>query len=272
MTWLARTALLSVTLAIGVAWAGTAIRAGDRAPVETVRDILDCVSDNAPRSTVRQHFRLMVHDRGGGVQTLEADLYWKRGEDKLSKILVRLSAPADLRGSSYLLIEGDERNDMFAYLPELKLVRRVTGRHSAGSIFGSDFSYEDIERLYNVSLTGQSRRLADEEVSGRAAYLVETVPEPGDDSSYQRTLAYVDQQTCVTLKTVFFEKGDQIRKTLLADVSSIEQAGGIWIAKKVRIEDLRTQTHTELEVVKIEFDLEIPDRMFTRSSLERKGH
>jgi outer membrane lipoprotein-sorting protein len=160
---------------------------------------------------------------------------------------------------------------MFAYLPELKLVRRVTGRHSAGSVFGSDFSYEDMERLYNVSKTGNSKRLADEEIAGNAVYVVETLPVEGDDSSYQRTLAYVDQQRCVTLKTVFYEAGDQIRKTLLADASSIEQVDGVWIPRKVRIEDARTQTHTELEVGKIEFDVEIPDRVFTRSSLERKG-
>lgn len=277
MTWLSRSALLSMSPFFAVVFGGvvlmeTAIRAEDRAPIESVQDILDCVSSNTPKKTAQQQFKLMVHDRGGGVQTLEADLFWKRGEDKLSKILVRLSAPADLRGSSYLLIEREDQNDMFAYLPELKLVRRVTGRHSAGSVFGSDFSYEDMQRLYNVSQTGESKRLADEEISGNASYVIETLPAEGDESSYQRTLAYVDQRRCVTLKTVFYESGDLVRKTLLADVSSVEQIDGVWIPKKVRIEDVRTQTYTELEVGKIEFDVEIPDRVFTRSSLERKGH
>ena len=276
MTWLSRRfALVSVgtllRLGLGVMLLASAIQAEDRAPIETVQEILDCVSDNTPKNNAQQKFRLLVHDRGGGVQTLVADMHWKRGEDKLSKILIRLSAPADLRGSSYLLIEREEQNDMFAYLPALKLVRRVTGRHSAGSVFGSDFSYQDMERLYNVSLTGESKRLADEEISGRAVYVIETLPAEGDESSYRRTVSYVDQERCVALKTVFYEAGDQIRKTLLADASSIEQIDGVWIPRKVRIEDARTQTHTELEVDKIEFDVEIPDRMFTRSSLERKG-
>ncbi|MBW2389332.1 MAG: outer membrane lipoprotein-sorting protein [Deltaproteobacteria bacterium] len=275
MTWLSRSALLCVIsvfgAGLGVVVAVSAVRAEDRAPVETVQDILNCVSENTPKNTARQTFNLMVHDRGGGVQTLEAELQWKRDEKNLSRILVRLSGPPDLRGSSYLMIEREKQNDMFAYLPELKLVRRVTGRHSAGSVFGSDFSYEDMERLYNISQTGESKRLADEEISGNAVFVVETFPAEGEQSSYQRTVTYVDQRRCVTLKTVFYESADQVRKTLLADVSSIEQVGGIWIPKKVRIEDLRTQTHTELEVGKIEFDVEIPDRVFTRSSLERKG-
>lgn len=248
------------------------IAAAESAPeAKTVDQILDCVVDNTPDGTARQEFKLLVHDRSGGVQTMKAKLHWKRGEDKLTNILVRLSAPADLRGSSYLLIEREEQNDMFAYLPELRLVRRVTGRHSAGSVFGSDFSYEDMQRLYNVSTTGQSTRLPDVEIGGRKTYVIETLPNSEDDSAYRKTLSYVDHETCVALKTEFFEKEDNPRKTLLADASSLTEVDGVWIPKKVRIEDVRTATHTELVVEKIEFDVEIPDRMFTRSSLERKG-
>lgn len=238
---------------------------------QTVDQILDCVVANTPKATARQDFKLFVHDRSGGVQTMQAELHWKRGEDKLTNILVRLSAPPDLRGSSYLLIERPEQNDMFAYLPELKLVRRVTGRHSAGSVFGSDFSYEDMQRLYNVSTTGQSTRLADSEIGGRMSYVIETMPVSEDDSAYRKTRSYIDQKTCVALKTEFFEKEEAPRKTLLADIASLEEVDGVWIPKKVRIEDVRTATHTELVVEKIEFDIEIPDRIFTRSSLERKG-
>ena len=61
------------------------------------------------------------------------------------------------------------------------------------------------------------------------------------------------------------------RKTLLADVASREQVDGVWMPRKVRIEDVRTATHTKLVGEKIEFDVEIADRSFVRSSLERKG-
>jgi hypothetical protein len=61
------------------------------------------------------------------------------------------------------------------------------------------------------------------------------------------------------------------RKTLLADVASLEQVDGVWMPRKVWIEDVRTATHTELVGEKVEFDVEIADRSFVRSSLERKG-
>lgn len=165
----------------------------------TANEILDCVSANAPEKTARQEFRLMVHDRGGGVQTLQANLAWKRDDKKLSKVVVRLSVPADLRGLSYLLIEREKQTDMFAYFPALKLVRRVTGRHSAGS----DFSFEDVQRLHNVAVKGQWIRLADEEVAGRVSYVIETQAAPAEEPAYDKTLSYVDQASCVAIKTVF---------------------------------------------------------------------
>ncbi len=254
-----------------VAWFAVPATAQQPAAVESVEDVFACVSANAPESTMKQAFELKVHDRGGGVQTLKADRHWKRDAKRRSKILISLSAPPDLRGSSYLMIEGDERNDMFAYLPELRLVRRVTGRHSAGSVFGSDFSYEDMERLYVVSRSGGSKRLPDESVAGREAWVVETRPTGDTTSAYHKTVTWVDRKTCVALKTVFYEGEDEVRKTLLADVASLEQIDGVWIPRRVRIEDRQTATHTELEVGEIAFDVEIPDRMFTRSSLERRG-
>ena len=102
---LSRTALFSVW----VVFATAALAAPGAAEVDhagrTVDQVLECVVANTPDSTAQQDFKLLVHDRSGGVQTLQAKLHWKRGEDKLTKIMVRLSAPADLRGSSYLLIE-----------------------------------------------------------------------------------------------------------------------------------------------------------------------
>ena len=46
-----------------------------------------------------------------------------------------------------LLEKKDRMPDQFMYLPELRKVRRVTKRSVAGSMFGTDFSYEDFERF-----------------------------------------------------------------------------------------------------------------------------
>lgn len=264
---LALLALLVATSSGGFSAPAHAVESGDAG----LDEILECVSANAPKSSAKQQFRLHVHDRGGGMQTLEAILHWKRDEAGRSKLLAELTAPPDLRGSAYLMIEREGGSDMFAYLPELRLVRRVTGRHSEGSVWGSDFSYRDIVELYNVGQTSATKRLADGEFAGRPVYVVESRAAEGEASSYVKGVARIDQETCVTLQTVFYAAEDEVRKTITADATSLIQAGGITLPKQVRVEDRKTATHTELVVESIEFDVDVPDRLFTRSSLERRG-
>ena len=60
-------------------------------------------------------------------------------------MLLRVHEPADLEGAGLLLLEKSDRTDMFIYLPDLKKVKRVTSHMLSGSLFGSDFSYEDFE-------------------------------------------------------------------------------------------------------------------------------
>jgi hypothetical protein len=246
-------------------------RADDGAVPQSIEDILACVRKNAPERSMRQRLELKVHDRAGDVQTLKAKLSWKRSPEDLSKLLIRLSAPPDLRGSAFLLIEDEKRSNMFAYLPELRTVRRVTGRHSEGSVFGSDFSYEDLEHLYRMGRVSSSKRLADEVIAERATYVIETNRPAEDESAYSRTLSYIDQQTCVMVKGTFFASDGSVRKKLAVDLDSLEREGEVWIPKKIRIEDLRTATFSELEVGKVELDIEISDNKFTKSALESRG-
>ncbi|MDP6977100.1 MAG: outer membrane lipoprotein-sorting protein [Myxococcota bacterium] len=240
-------------------------------PSRTLDEILDCAAANAPERTARQEFRLLVHDRGGGAQTLEATLHWKLDEKGNSKILAELSAPPDLRGSAVLMIEREGGTDMFAYLPELRLVRRVTGRHSEGSVFGSDFSYRDMEQLYHAGSRGSARQLADSTHAGRPVHVVESRAAEGDDSAYRKGVARIDKETCVALESVFYESEDEVRKTLTADAASLVKSGKTWLPHHMRIEDRKTATFTELVVDRVEFDVDVPDRLFTRSSLERRG-
>ena len=153
-----------VGLAVGIA---AAIALPALAAERSIEEIQDCVRKNLPEHTARQDISLLVRDGAGQEQTIEAELFWKRGDDGLSRVLVRVQAPFDLRGSAFLLVERKGGSDMFSYLPSLKKVRRITGRTISGSLFGSDFSYGDIERLQSLASQTNVEKLADAEVAGR---------------------------------------------------------------------------------------------------------
>src|SRR6185295_20323204 len=111
---------------VGIAAGFLAIAGPVFAADRSIEEIQECARKNLPAHSARQDLNLLVRDGTGQEQTIEAELFWKRGDDGRSRVLVRVEAPPDLRGSAFLLIEREGASDMFSYLPELKKVPRIT--------------------------------------------------------------------------------------------------------------------------------------------------
>lgn len=243
---------------------------GATAELETPEQIDACYRDNFPSDTSVQTVSMNAKDRIGAVVTSRAQLYWKRYDDGLSRILMRFSDPPEMRGAGLLMLEKDDRNDMFLYLPELGKVKRVTSRMTSSSMFGTDFSYEEFERMQGMAEDSDTKRLPDARVGTREAYVLEATPR-AKDSAYQRIVNFVDKQTCLLLESRFFERGDEPRKVLRVDEESIVQVGGVWFGKQMRMRDLRDETETTMLVEELEVGVDVPRKMFSQRELVAGG-
>jgi hypothetical protein len=138
-----------------------------------------------------------------------------------------------------------------------------------GSMFGSDFTYEDFSQLQGMAVEGRSERSPDAELEGVPVRVIQHFPTADSGSSYEQVTTYVDAVSCVPLKSEMFEKGARLRKVLTADRTQIFESDGVRIPQKLRMEDLRDQSSTDLVVQEIEVEIEIKERIFTVPSLER---
>jgi hypothetical protein len=236
---------------------------------KTAEEISECVRGNLPERTSREQIELESLDRAGGRRTLEAKLEWKRGEDDRPSVRISVQAPSDLRDAAYLVIEKPGDDDMFMYVPAARKARRIAGGMLEGELWGTDFSYEDIKQVQGITGSGARERLPDSDVSGRPTWVVEHRPEGSDASSYTRIVAYVDQETCVAMRTEFFQRGERPRKVLVADPESLLQVDGRWLAASLEMRDIRDDTRSWLRVLKVEHDVEIPDSVFSVMRLSR---
>lgn len=236
---------------------------------ETAEEIEQCISKNLPSKSSVQTIVFASTNREGAVTESRSKLYWKEFDDGLSKVMMRFIKPPDLRGAAVLMVEKKGRTpDTMMYLPAIRKVRRVSSRAAASSLFGTDFSYEDFQRLMGMSGDASTVRDPDSELDGRAVYVIVARPEEGSISAYERVVTSVDQETCVPLLTESFEPGDRLRKRLVADSSQISAQGGIWVAHKQTIFDLRDETKTELVIEEIDVDGEIHRKIFSERQLE----
>jgi hypothetical protein len=236
---------------------------------EEVAEIAACVRRNFPEQTSLQTIHFRSTDRIGAERRIEAKVWWKRFDDGYSRVLVRLAHPPDLRGAGLLMIEKKSRSDMFLYLPDLRKIRRVTSHMMSGSLFGSDFTYEDFEQLQGVRIDGRTEKLEDSSLEERPVHVLVQYPAPEAGSSYERVVSYVEKDSCVLLKTEMWEGGERLRKVLTANRDTMHEEDGLRIPRELLMRDLKNQTETLLVVKEIEVGSEIPNKGFSLTQLER---
>lgn len=253
-------ALLAILLALPLT-AGGATR--------SLEEIEECVRNNLPRTSSVQTVALRSTNRVGDVNESIATIHWMSFDDDLSKVLLRFTRPLEMRGAGLLLLEKKGRSpDTFLYLPEIGQVRRVSSSAAASSLFGTDFSYEDFNRLVGMSGEAAKELGDDTEIEGRGAHTITARPTPESGSAYERIVMAVDTETCVVLQTQSYEPGDQLRKVLLTDPAEIKQIGSLWVPHRLTMRDVRDETKTDVVVEEIEVEAKIHRKMFSARELE----
>jgi Outer membrane lipoprotein-sorting protein len=244
------------------------LQAASAIAAEVPEIVRTCAEKNMPKSTAVQAIELTARDRSGYEQVLLADVYWKRDADNRSRLLMHFEEPADVRNARFLVIENEPQNDMYIYMPGLFKVRKITSKRISSSILGTDFSYEDYERLHGILLDLKAEQYPDEVLDGRPVYVINSYP--GEASGYDKISTYIDKQTCVTLKAELFERGHQLRKTLTIDPADIQPVGDIQVPRALLMRDVRDKTQTRLVIQEIRTEVPLDDALFDPEQLKQQ--
>jgi hypothetical protein len=256
--------------------AGAAARE-DAAPTDaamTGHEIYQRVVKNRFRS-FHQDMTLASGDRGGNEQHTSLRMTWEDWRDPqekavdgfFSKTLIAYTAPFDIRYTAYLVIHKDQPpNDQFVYLPSKRKVRRVNLR--AETIFGTDFSFEDIVPREIESAAYE--RLPDERVDGTPCFVVEATPKPEENSQYSRFLLYVEKQHFVPIRTRYWDTESVEVKELMSPPATIQDFGGVFVPMKATMRNLQQDTYTAATIEKLEPNPALPKGTFDPRRLE--GH
>jgi outer membrane lipoprotein-sorting protein len=218
--------------ALGVAL--VALAAGSARAQITAEQILQRVDDNMTIRTVHSRAIMSITYREGDVRDLEFES-WAEGEER--SFLEFTSPPRDA-GSRFLRVD----DKMWIYLPRAARSVRIQGR-----------MLEQIEReepldgrpTYVLYLTGKRRGLA-----------------------YPQRRIWVDAERWVPLKEERFARSGKLLKTaVLSDVRQIE---GRWYPFQMDLDNaLQADTRTSLRFLELEFDIDIPEQVFSLRTLER---
>ena len=194
-----------------------------------------------------------------GTRTVKAKS-WGMGSEKA---LTEYLAPAREKGTKMLKIA----DELWTYSPSADRIIKIAGHMLRQSLLGSDISYEDfmedpdLLNTYNPEVTGE------EQVNGRACYVIKLTAKVPDTAYYSRKI-WADKEWFLPLKEDRYAKsGKLIKRFTLLDAFRV---GDRWYPKRMNYKDvLKKGDGTELIIDTIEFDVDIPEHIFTKASLRR---
>lgn len=249
-----------VILLVALLLLGSLTVVADFAQTQTSgEEILQMVEANTQTGSTRITVSEMIIVHKTGAERVMEMKIWMKGDNYL---LAKFLSPPEIKGTGVLSV-GD---DIWLYLPALGTVRQIeTQEEKEGSFMGSDFTYGDtgggsMTEDYTAEL------LTTEEYEGRDCYILGLTPKDSEKISYSKLKLWVDEEHYYSVKTEYYdEHGDLLKVLYELDIERVE---GVWVTKRMEMENVQEGGKTIIVTKEIELNPEIPDETFTIEYLQ----
>ena len=201
--------------------------------------------------------------------------------EKGHKTVTIIIEPAGEKGIGFLQYDyeqKDKETDQWLYLSALGKVKRIVSGNEnepkTGSFFGSELSYEDMEKRHIDNYTYQI--LGRETYTKRPCFVIESVPvkEKAIKSNYSKSIDWVDQDRHMILKSILFNRqGKKFKKIYFGKIKKISN---ILVPMQVAVLNLETGRRTLMSYETIALNVNVDDDFLTQRTLTdgafRKSH
>lgn len=244
----------------------------------TGQDVMDKMEARETGKTMHAIMKMTLIDKNGESRERIIEM-WSMVYDEaknLSQNVMEFKSPATVKGTRFLQIEQDGRNDdQWIFLPALGRIRRIAASEGNASFMGSDFTYDDMTLQSGHDKKREHILLRDETMGKHDCYVVESLGKDGDDSQYSKLISWITKEHFIPVRVEFYDKIDgELLKILTID-ENIEKVNGIWTVFITQMENVRENHKTLLTTLRnpeglpfIEYNKTIDPRRFTQNFLQ----
>jgi hypothetical protein len=216
-----------------------------------------------------------VRERGLTIQTMRPQTAGGRRGSAAGagdRVLIRFTYPNDIKGTAFLVWEHPEGEDeRFLYLPALARVRRIAGAEAQDNFVGSDFTYEDISGRevddYTYAMVEQNATWTGPDGKPLPAYRIESRARDAQ-ARFPRIVSTVRKDNFVTVHADIYNRRDERQK--IYEVRRLELVQSIWTLSEIVMTNTSAETHTDLAVTGVRYNIGLKESDFSRRELERK--
>ncbi len=215
--------------------------------------------DERPEPDTSISSMAMVITSGSGQSLSRKMQSWASGDNNI----IKFTDPANIEGSGFLTLDDGNNEENFLWLPALGRVRRIASNSDdeQGSFFGSDFTYEDLDRIevdeweYNLL-----------EIRDGPVYIIEAFPKEGINTAYERIILEVPEESFISIRNEYYKDGKLFK---ILTLNELLEVGDYLIPVKMKMETVTSGSFTTIEQGDIKVDEEIPDEAFSERFLKR---
>jgi len=197
--------------------------------------------------------------------SLKRWVYDRIGSYGASKVVLRFTAPPEVKGVALLIVNHPDRaSDQWMWTPAIERDRRIALQDRSTRFFGTDFSFEDLEERdvdqYDYKMMG------DDNIDGAICWKIESQPKQAKSSQYTSSLLSIRKNNYVVAQIENYSKEKLIRRIHYSD---IQQVDGIWTPRQVEVYDAGRKSRTILKLEKLQYNLPMKEEDFTLEALRR---
>lgn len=211
---------------------------------------------------------LTITEKGGSIRNRTISMMTKSYADGLEKRIIRFIEPADVRGTSMLVVDNKNLADeMWIYLPALKKTRRIVTSEKGKSFMSSEFSNADMSSPTISDFTHKHL----EKSGTNNQWIIESIPvneDKADEYGYSKKISYISIDKNQLLKMEFYNFDKELFKVI--EIKSIFLlSDGKFMVKNMVATNLNTNRKSEILFSNINEGVKIDDSNFTVQNLER---
>lgn len=187
---------------------------------------------------------------------------WSRGR---SDALFFITAPKKDAGNGTLKLG----RQMWTYNPNINRVIKLPPSMMSQSWMGSDFSNNDLSKTESMIDDYDHKLLSESETGGKKTYVIESIPKDGAAVVWGKVEMGI-REDGILIYQKFFDQDMKPVKVLAT--TDIKMMGGrlfpaSWVMKNLEEAD----RYTSITYTSLEFDVKLPDRIFTTTFMKSAG-
>ena len=231
---------------------------------KTGPQIITKVNELMNQESSKATMTMTIFTSSGQQRTFEYLSYSKNFGEK--NLLVYLE-PSRVKGQKMLMLNNAD--DIWAYFPRTKRVRKLATHAKRQKFEGSDFSNEDLGSGDSFTKDFAARLIGEENKENFDCYKIELTRKQDADISYSKLVMWVRKSDFIPLVIDYYDEKnpDEPLKTLTQ--SDIKIIDGIPTGTHLVMHNHGDNTNTSIELKEINYNIPLDDDLFTEQGLKR---